>query len=284
MTVLGAGPTLDDLLDSLATMPASQSTVLAVMRMATDPEAGPADVARLCASDPVLTTQLLRVANSAAFGMSSQVTTLQRAVVVMGMSTVRSVAAAAVASATANAGTVRPPASFWVTAAATATGAALLARRVGASRDEAFCVGVLHELGAALLLRVDPDGWPQLVAECMARGESPVIAERERYGVDHAWAAARVLQSWDFPTSLCDAVARHHDASASSLLSPLPAALRAGRALASLVPGTETHDPADLGDAGREALAVAGADDDEAQSLAEQVQAGSADLALALTA
>jgi HD-like signal output (HDOD) protein len=100
--------------------------------------------------------------------------------------------------------------------------------------------------------------------------------------VDHAWAAAKVLHAWDFPSSLCDAVARHHEAASSSLLSPLPAALLAARALAAMVPGTESHDPTVRGPAGQDALLVAGIGADEAVAMADVVRKAATDLASAL--
>jgi len=240
-----AAASLEALLAALETLPVQRSTALQVVRLCAKRGVPAAEVAQALASDPSLSARLLRLANSAAYGLPNQVTSLRLAVMTAGFTTVRAVCATAVARTVSG----RPlPAAFWPTAAATAAGAALDAGNAGVAREDAFSVGVLHELGSALLLQVDPAGWPPLVEAEVAAGRCTDTAERERYGTDHAWAAARVMQAWGFPEPLVMAVADQHLPGAAT--SPLCLALRGGRALAALVPGTSCHDPADArGDA-----------------------------------
>jgi HD-like signal output (HDOD) protein len=172
---------------------------------------------------------MLRMANSAYYGLSGRVSSPSFAVTVIGFATVRSLAAV---SAAGFVGDGDLPPGFWARGAATAAGTALVARRVGADPAEGFCVGILHDLGTALLYRHDPE----LQGGLLARGtpEEPVHQlELEEYGGTHASLCADVLSSWRFPEELCGAIGRHHEPP-SVAAAPLRRALQGGIALASL--------------------------------------------------
>ena len=198
---------------------------LNVMRIVDDPDASAAQLARAIAPDPVLAARLLRVANSPYYGLSGRVGTLPFAVSVVGFQSVRSIAVAAAA------GIDRPdaaPAGFWEGAATAATAAELVAPLLGAQPSDAFSIGLLHTLGAALMHQHLP-----LPALCLPEAVEPsqlLRSENELYGIDHADAGARVLAAWHFPATVTDAIARHHEALLPDA-PPLERTLHVARAL-----------------------------------------------------
>lgn len=214
----------------LEDLPASRAAAVQVMRAVDDPEASARDVAAAAAADPALTTRLMRLANSVYYGLSGRVRTPAFAVTVVGFETLRSLAAVAAADL------VEPdalPPGFWRRAACAASGASLVARRVGAPQPEAFCVGLLHDLGTALLRQHDIARWEDVVAE--ARGDDAALlrAEIAAYGGTHAELCAQVLNIWHFPDDLCEAISNHHEVPAMTA-PPLRKALQAGLGLADL--------------------------------------------------
>jgi HD-like signal output (HDOD) protein len=228
------------LLLELEQRPPAQAAALRVVQAVDDPASGSADVARAAASDPGLTTRMLRMANSAYYGLSGRVCSASFAVTVIGFATVRSLAAV---SAAGFVGDGDLPPGFWARGTATAAGTALVARRVGADPAEGFCVGILHDLGTALLHRHDPEVHGGLMAR--ATLEEPVHRfEQEQYGGTHASLCADVLSSWHFPEELCGAIGRHHEPP-SVAAAPLRRALQGGIALACLADGSAG--PSDLG-------------------------------------
>ena len=230
---------LTALLLELEQLPPARAAALRVVQVVDDPSSCAADVAAAAASDPALTTRMLRMANSAYYGLSGRVSSPSCAVTVIGFATVRSLAAV---SAAGFVGDGDLPPGFWARGAATAAGTALIARRVGADAAEGFCVGILHDLGTALLYRHDPGVHGELLAA--ATPQDPVHRlEQARYGGTHASLCADVLSSWHFPDELCAAIARHHD-SPSVGAAPLRRALQGGVALASLADGSAG--PSDL--------------------------------------
>ena len=223
------GGLLAALLLELEQLPPARAAALRVVQVVDDPRSASADVAKAAASDPALTTRMLRMANSAYYGLSGRVSSASFAVTVIGFATVRSLAAV---SAAGFVGDGDLPPGFWARGTATAAGTALLARRLGADAAEGFCVGILHDLGTALLYRHDPQGHGELLAR--ATPEEPLHRlEQARYGGTHASLCADVLSAWHFPEELCAAIGRHHERP-STAGAPLRRALQGGIALAAL--------------------------------------------------
>ena len=269
---------VDQLISELEKLPAQQTSALRVLNLIDDPESSSGDLATAAGADPALTTRIMRMANSAYYGLSGRVATPGFAITVLGFATVRSLAAAAAAGLADDPHGV--PAGFWNHAAATATAASLVAPRIGARKPEAFCLGLLHDLGSALLHRCDPDGYDEMVGNALAAGESVSVAERRVYGLSHEDAAARVLSAWRFPDELCRAVAAHHgDPSAAP--SALAKALIAGEALALRLPDAP---PLEAAAVHHMALKVGRIDDDIIDNLVEQVAQGATELAASLIA
>lgn len=234
MTAYAPGvPLVDRLVEQLETLPASRSAALHAVRVVDDPDASAAQVARAAAADPALTARLMRLANSAYYGLSGRVRTPAFAVTVVGFATVRSLAAVAAAGLAAP--DALPP-GFWTRAGTVASGAAVLAERVGAPEPEVFCLGLLHDLGSALLRQHDRDRYDEVVRLSQGKDDLLLSAELAAYGGTHASLCAQVLDTWNFPPDLCSAVAEHHAPPGRSS-PPLRRALQGGLALADLAAG-----------------------------------------------
>ncbi|MEX2291031.1 MAG: HDOD domain-containing protein [Mycobacteriales bacterium] len=225
----GAGMLVRELLLQLEQLPPAQAAALRVVQIVDDPDSSAAGVATAASVDPALTARMLRMANSAYYGLSGRVASASAAVTVIGFDTVRSLAALAAAGLGPDG---ELPPGFWSRGAATASGAALLARRVGADVPQAFCVGILHDLGTALLWRNNPALHRTLLARAVTGPPAHVLEFRE-YGATHATLGADVLGTWNFPEDLCTAIGRHHDPPSAGA-TPLRRALQGGIALAGL--------------------------------------------------
>ncbi|MGB8651862.1 MAG: HDOD domain-containing protein [Mycobacteriales bacterium] len=223
---------LAELLEDLGRLPPSRGAALRVVQVIDDPSAGAVQVAEAASLDPALTARLLQLANSAYYGLSGRVRTAAFAVTVVGMQTVRSLAV--LSAAGVRRGDDVPP-GFWRGSAAAAVAAAMVAPGVGVPAPDAFCAGMLHDLGTALLWRRDPVGHGELMAR--ATSARPVeAAEMQVYGGTHATLCADVLLQWHLPEDMCSAIGLHHEWP-SRTAPPLRRALQGGLALAALVDG-----------------------------------------------
>ena len=262
-------PLVDELKEQLEKLPASRAAALRVVQVVDDPATGAADVAKAASADPALTARILRVANSAYYGLSGRIGTPAFAVTVVGFATVRSLAALSASGLAA--GSTTP--EFWLRAATVASGSSLLARRVGADAPEAFCAGLLHDLGTALL-RQHAGAQQDDILDRARAGEPLLELEQAAYGGTHASLCASVLGGWRFPDDLCDAIGKHHDVPVRSA----PPVRRALQGAIALVP--DEFSGIDVG----RAMLAAHIAPDEVADLQRQVAEAAEQLAAAFQA
>lgn len=230
-----------DVAEQLSHLPAQPVAALLVIRLVEDPETSPAELGRLVEMDPALSARVMRLANSAHSGGHGAVRSAARAVLQLGFSTVKGIAAAAATSLLADNVDLGPP-EHWVHAVATAAGASIAADVLGVPPSESFSAGLLHDVGSLVLHRCDRALYTSVVERAAAHPGSGGLddAEREAFGMTHAEAGADALEIWQFPASFVDAVRRHHDPVSS--VRPLGQAVILGGAIAALV------EPVELGE------------------------------------
>lgn len=219
---------VDVLLEELERLPAQGPIAVRVVQATSDTKSTAADLAKVIELDPALTARLIRVANSAYYGLSRRVASITLAVTVVGFSTVRAIAGAAASGLfDAHDGV---PDNFWEHSLATAAAASVLAPRFGAAPGDAFAVGLLHDLGSVLLFRGYPDGYAALL-ERVAGGDDREQVELEVFGITHQRAGGRVFAAWSFPEEFIEAIEGHHGAEEGTRRSPLAETLHVADAL-----------------------------------------------------
>jgi putative nucleotidyltransferase with HDIG domain len=171
-------------------------------------------IAAAIAEDQGLSARVLAMANSAFYGLQSQVRSVARAVAVLGLREIR--ALILVLGMHGLAARHPLPAGFALPAylehqLAVALIAMALARASGAmDPDDAFTAGVLHDLGKLVTALYRPADW-QAQAELVAAEALPWHeAEMRHFGLDHGLIGAMVLRSWNLPESLTEPVNWHH--------------------------------------------------------------------------
>jgi len=233
------GALVDVLIEELERLPAQPSVAVRTVWVADQPNSSAKDLAAALTADPSLTARVLRLANSAYYGLSRRVADVAFAVTVVGFPTVRAMAAVH-ASGLFEPGEHTVPGGYWEHSVATATLCSVLAPRAGVRPNQAFPLGLLHDLGSALLFRADPDRYEAVQAE--ARDGRPLrAAEKAAYGMAHDEAAARVFSAWRFPETFIEAVADHH-AHPATLTEPHALLLVAAEAVASRLVKTPSYE------------------------------------------
>lgn len=235
-----ADATLDDarrevtaeLCRALDSLSVARPAAMRVLTVVDNPNTSARRVAEAIELDPTFAAQIMRLANSAYYGMSGRVGNTGFAVTVIGFAAVRSMAAM---SASGISSATPMPDRFWMHAAAAGVGASLVAPHYGLVPADCLAAGLLHDLGAVFLHGFDRAQHRKLIAEHGRDGVGLAEAEAEAFGMSHDAAAAHVLASWKFPPSFVEAVAWHHRATAGH---PLATAVRVGDLLAHIADGT----------------------------------------------
>ena len=175
------------------------------------------EFSKIISQDPSLTARLLRMANSALFGLNAKINTLDGAVLYLGLGNVRLLMTTAPViedlETKAKDGTNFSWREFWMHSlgCAYATREILNQFDLGVDNDTDYLSGLLHNVGKIVMAQVFPAEFTQL-SQLFDQDEAQVLlAERELLGWDHAAIGAFFLETHLFPLEVIEAVHYHHD-------------------------------------------------------------------------
>lgn len=191
-----------------------------VMRLAEDPRSDAQSIARVIATDQAMAARVLKLANSAFYGLPRRVSTLSEAVVILGFRTIKNLAIAASTFELLNreiAGYWLQRGELWRHSLACAIGAQLIAQRVRLPVvEEAFVAGLLHDIGKVAINLFVREQFDQIM-ECALRDRIPFVeAEQAVLGFNHAIAGSLIAEKWNLPPSLVSVIRYHHQPSQMS--------------------------------------------------------------------
>ena len=212
--------TIEQIVGKTPDLPTIPAAAIKVMRETQSSTANAASIARILATDQALSARVLRLANSAYYGLMRKVTDLQDAVVVLGMRSVKDLALVASTypwmrrSVT---GYCLGPEQMWSHAFGTAVGAQLaarLSRKV--QEDVAFTAGLLHDIGKVAL-----SVWLEnkLGGILLYAGREQISfdeAERRILGYDHCQVGHFLAKEWNLPDEISFACLFHHNPAAAT--------------------------------------------------------------------
>ncbi|MFH1843668.1 MAG: HDOD domain-containing protein [bacterium] len=204
---------LPDLIANTSELAALPTTTVQLLELLDDSTVEAERVLAVIGKDPALTSNLLKLCNSAYYGVRRQVGSVKEALVLLGNQTV-----VTLAFATSMGDVLRGQLSayglakeeMWHHALATALGAAYLITYTPAKdyKDRAFTAGLVHDIGKLLLNGPLTQQLEQLPPQ--ADGVELLAAERRILGFDHCEAGAALADAWNFPPMLTTAVQHHH--------------------------------------------------------------------------
>lgn len=197
-------PDIASFLRSVA-LPVMPEVAQALVRTLGDEQSDVDTVTAIIAKDPGLTTKLLRMANSAMFGLSRSVHTLENAVSVVGMAHIR---ARALAVCLANTMDFPPNLNrleFWRHSMVCAGYCRWLAAHTGQDEAQAWLAGMMLRLGELVIAQSQPDAIARIEQPPCAPGER-WRRERELTGFDEGQITAEIARRWDFPETLANAL------------------------------------------------------------------------------
>lgn len=243
-----ACPGLAELANGIDRRAAMPAVVRAVLEVCDSPDGDARTVARLVLTDQGLTANVLKLANSAAYGHRRRIATVSEAVVVMGLDSLKSLVFSCHAAPVLSGplpGYAMRRGDLWSHSLRVAHLSRGLRGGGGAEAEEAFIAGLLHDVGKVALSEVLDDSFERLTAGAQNHRSSLSDGEREMVGVDHAEVGARVATIWNLPDRLIEAIGLHHrpDQAAEhpQLVACVAVADRAINAHAAGVPPDDLH-------------------------------------------
>jgi putative nucleotidyltransferase with HDIG domain len=217
MNTTGAPEKLQQLVQAIRDLPALPEVVVRVMRMAEDPRSDAQSIARVIATDQAMAARVLKLANSAFYGLPRRVSTLSEAVVILGFRTIKNLAIAASTFELLNreiAGYWLQRGELWRHSLACAIGAQLIAQRARLPvAEEAFVSGLLHDIGKVAINLFVREQYEQIIERALQDRIPFVEAEQAVLGFNHALAGALIAEKWNLPPSLVAVIQYHHQPS-----------------------------------------------------------------------
>jgi putative nucleotidyltransferase with HDIG domain len=203
------------LADAVDRMPAFPQSVQKVLHMTRDITCAPKDLVQVIENDPLMTLKVLRVVNSAQYGLPKKVTTIGHSVVYLGLNTIKNLALSIAAIGMLPKVQINgfDTQQYLIHSLATASIAKQLANRMGdVDPMDCFIAGLLHDFGKVVFAQHMPQEF-QKALEISLWNESPLNCTlQEIIGADHAIVGALLAEKWRFAPSLVETIRSQFDA------------------------------------------------------------------------
>lgn len=209
----GKGRSIDDVVDCVEELPPMPDVTTRAFKLVDDPNTAPGDMAEVIKRDPAMAVSILRSANSAAMGQQQEVKTLDAAILLLGMSILKSkLMASALKRWNRTFGPVEK--LVWEKSLGAASASHVLCEQLSKRyRDELYLTALMHNLGQIVLLSHKEIGqtYRQVLSRMIEHNEDFVTAEREVIGFSHPLVGALVARKWGFPMPTCQTIMRYAD-------------------------------------------------------------------------
>ncbi len=203
----------------IATLP---EVTLRIVQLVEDPTSTAQDLNNVIAKDPALCARILKVVNSAFYGLPGQIGSINRAIVLLGLNAVKNISIAASLSKLFKGGQLTPTFSakdLWSHSIVVGTATKMIAERmrVGLS-DEAFLSGLIHDLGIMVQMQFDRHKLIEVIERVSPTpgtdNPAPVAdmleTELQVFGATHQDFGAALCEKWKFPKSFVNVTGFHH--------------------------------------------------------------------------
>lgn len=197
-------------------LPSFPATVNKVMEICYDANTSPADLSKVMSLDPVLSGKMLQLVNSAYFGFAHEIVSPVRAIIMLGMNTVKNLALGlAVMSTLGNRKNFQAldMDGFWKHSLGVGVVSKLIAkkRNVDPRKLEGyFIAGLLHDIGKIPLNGRFSDEYRLAMEISDREHQSLFISEKQILGIDHTLAGSLIAKNWKLGTEIIDTISFHH--------------------------------------------------------------------------
>ena len=216
--------TLDKIVATVGSLPAAPSVVATAMSLTSRQDSSISEISRVLSSDQSLAAKVLKLSNSSYYGRVKEVTTLNEAILVLGILAVRSLIVATSAYSMFDVGDENgPEMKLWRHSLSTAVAARQFATHIGhPQKEEIFVAALMHDIGKLVLMIKLPDLYSKVIGEVEENASSFYRIESEVLQFTHCDVASMLLGQWSFPRNLIRPIYRHHTPLSYEKGAPIP--------------------------------------------------------------
>jgi HD-like signal output (HDOD) protein len=190
-------------------MPAFPGSVQKILVLTRDVNCTPKDLVDVIDKDPVVTVKILKVVNSAYYGLPRQITSIGHAVVFLGFNTIKNLAISIAAIGMlpkSNAAGFDVNAYLLHSLSTAGLAKQLATKRTHADAMDCFIAGLLHDFGKVVFAQFLASDFKAALAESQSKGQSLHVALQAQLGTDHTIAGAMLLEKWRFERALVQTI------------------------------------------------------------------------------
>ncbi|HSW39774.1 MAG TPA: HDOD domain-containing protein [Acidobacteriota bacterium] len=203
---------LSALVAGIRDLPPLPATVARIMEATFDHDISIRNLYLLISQDQALSAKILKIVNSAMYALRCEVSTVSRAVSILGLDTVKSIIMAASIERVFYGSTGLSAKLLSDHSWGTAIAARAIARTVRYENlEEALICGLMHDIGKPVLMHNARERYMEIVSDVYLGDATFYEREIASFGFSHAEVGALLARKWNFPAHLAEAIGFHHD-------------------------------------------------------------------------
>jgi len=222
---------------SVSSLPSISGIIFTVENMIDDPDSSASDMERVISADPALTARILRIANSAFYGLSHKIFSLSQAIAILGLNALRNiiVTAEVFEAFPVDRNMVFDRYLFWKHSIATGCASRAIAKLSNyAKYEEVFVGGLLHDIGKLVLEEFFENEFRLVLNQVKMQGISLIEAENKILGFNHCDVGKKVTTYWNFPQFYIDCAAYHYSCGKSEKFASQVSCVKLGNCFAKI--------------------------------------------------
>jgi putative nucleotidyltransferase with HDIG domain len=200
-----------ELIENLPTLPV---IVQQIQKLIDNPKSNMSQIATVITRDQAIAARVVRLVNSAFYGFSNKISSIQQAIMLLGLNTVKNLVIGVSVVKTFEGipgSTVFDRQNFWLHSFGCATCARLMAKSMNQQEPEDFFMaGLLHDIGILILDQFFHAEFVDIVQQVLKTKGELVLVESEVIGIDHCEVGAFIAEKWRIPEFLKTAIGHHH--------------------------------------------------------------------------
>ena len=202
-------------LEKIENLPTLPVIVQQIQKLIASPNSNMIQIASIIAKDQAIAARVIRLINSAFYGMGGKVTSIQQAIVLLGLNTVKNlvlgVSVVKMFEDAAGNASLFDREKFWMHTFACALGAKMIAKRINMREPEDFFLaGLLHDIGILVLDQFFHREFIGVMQDAAERKIDYVKAEQDNLGLTHAEIGEYMGRKWKIPEMLVHSIRYHH--------------------------------------------------------------------------
>jgi putative nucleotidyltransferase with HDIG domain len=205
---------LSEVLKKVTTIATLPEVTMQIIKVVEDPRSSAQQLHQIVSHDPALMTRILKVVNSAFYGLPGQIGSVERAIVLLGLNGIKNIAVAASLGQLFRGAPLCEgftAKDLWTHCIAVGVAARDLARHMKLCvDDEAFLAGLIHDIGVLISLQVYPEKLREVCDVVKTGGGDFCLTEQRIIGLDHQQLGMGLAEQWKFPRACQLAAGYHH--------------------------------------------------------------------------